>query len=165
MTDKIHKQGDDGAKTDKPDARSDDVSAQHKPGDDPNQKVGEKQPEARASHHKPGSSTPVQDDPALKSDAAVGPAPTVPSNRPDAPLGHGVMPPKTSGAGVQPDKHILDEATGLTKTGSDHPGPGPRPEPLAPGEKPTLDNYSAESGAVASGNNIKGHGDKANRID
>ena len=83
-----------------------------------------------------------------KSDSKV--VPDQPSNRPGGISSSNVMPPKSSGAGVDPEKHIIDPKTGLTATGSDHPGNPPSKEPLAPGEKPTLDHYSQESAAVAS---------------
>ena len=76
--------------------------------------------------------------------------PDQPSNLPGGVTGNGEVPPKSSGAGVDPEVHTLDEATGITATGSDHPGPGMKSTPLPPGQTATLDNYTAESGAVAS---------------
>lgn len=76
--------------------------------------------------------------------------PDAPSNVPEGITGTGELPPKSSGAGVDPEVHVLDEKTGLTATGSDHPGEGMKSTPLPPGQTATLDNYTAESGAVAS---------------
>ncbi len=76
--------------------------------------------------------------------------PDAPSNVPEGITGTGELPPKSSGAGVDPEVHVLDEKTGLTATGSDHPGEGMKSEPLPPGQTATLDNYTAEAGAVAS---------------